>query len=112
MTVELELQSLMDRFNRRAEKTPAMQEELRGIRRTIAVRLTDAGTFAADLADGRLQNLRAGPVTRADVTIVTDEATFRGLVAREIGPMKALVTRKLVLEGSLDDKLLFRRLLS
>jgi putative sterol carrier protein len=112
MTIEPELRSLMERFNRRAEKTPAMQEELKGVHRTIAVRLTDAGTFAADLRDGRLQNLRTGAPEKADVTIVTDEATFRGLVAKDIGPMKALVTRKLVLEGSLDDKLLFRRLLS
>jgi putative sterol carrier protein len=111
VTIEPELKGLMDRFNRHAERTPSVQEELKGIHRTIAVRLSDGASYCADLNDGRLGNLRPGGAEKADLTILTDEATFRGLVAKEIGPMKALVTRKLSIEGTLDDKLLFRKLL-
>jgi putative sterol carrier protein len=111
MTVEETLASLVDRFNRHAERTPAVREELSGLERTIAVRLTDAGSYAVDLRDGRLTNLRSSAPPKADVSIITDEATFHGLIRKEIGPMKALVTRKLILEGSLEDKLLFRKLL-
>jgi len=111
MTVEDTLASLVDRFNRHAERTPAMAEELAGLSRTIQIRLTDAGTYAVDLMQGRLRNLRSGPADRADVRITTDVGTFHALVRKEIGPMKALVTRKLAIEGSLEDKLLFRKLL-
>ena len=111
MTVEDTLASLVDRFNRHAERTPAMAEELAGLSRTIQIRLTDAGTYAVDLMQGRLRNLRSGPAERADVRITTDAGTFHALVRKEIGPMKALVTRKLSIEGSLEDKLLFRKLL-
>lgn len=109
--VEETLASLVDRFNRHAERNPAMAEELDGIERTIQIHLTDGATYAVDLVKGRLANLRTGHAPRADVRITTDEATFQGLVCKEIGPMKALVTRKLVIDGSLEDKLLFRRLL-
>jgi len=67
--------------------------------------LTWAGTFGNDV-----------PVwlntewLSADVRITTDVGTFDALVKKEIGPMKALVTRKLSIEGSLEDKLLFRKL--
>lgn len=111
MSVMETLASAVDRFNRHAERTPAVGEELRGLERTLAVRLTDEGTYAFDLRESRLVNLRVGAPARADVTITTDLATFEGLVKKEIGPMKALVTRKLVVEGSLEDKLLFRKLL-
>ncbi len=111
MTVEETLASLVDRFNRRVERTPAMAEELQGLARTIAIRLSDGGTFAVDLAGGRLTNLRTGAPARADLSIATDVATFQGLVRKELGPMKALVTRRLAIEGSLEDKLLLRRLL-
>lgn len=111
MTVEETLASLVDRFNRHAERTPAMAEELEGIERTIRILLTDGGSYAVDLSGGRLRNLRSGAPPRADLTITTDVETFHGLVRKEIGPMKALVTRKLSIDGSLDDKLLFRRLL-
>jgi len=111
MTTEETLAALVDRFNRHAERTPAMAEELDGIERTIEVRLRDEGTYAVDLRHGRLTDLRTGSPAKSDVKIITDVATFRGLVTKEIGPMKALVTRKLAIEGSLEDKLLFRKLL-
>jgi putative sterol carrier protein len=111
MTVEETLAALVDRFNRKAERTPAIAEELAGKSRTIRIRLTDLGSYAVDLKDGRLANLRSDGAERADVTITTDVATFQGLVAKEIGPMKALVLRKLAIDGSLEDKLLFRKLL-
>jgi putative sterol carrier protein len=111
MTVEETLASLVDRFNRKADATPAMAEELDGMERTIRVRLTDEGSYAVDLRKGRLINLRTATSESADVTITTDVATFHGLVQKEIGPMKAIVTRKLSIDGSLEDKLLFRKLL-
>ncbi|MGB6500960.1 MAG: SCP2 sterol-binding domain-containing protein [Thermoplasmata archaeon] len=111
MTVEETLASLVDRFNRHAERTPAMSEELAGIERTIQIRITDEANYAVDLSGGRLTNLRTAPTGRADLTITTDETTFDELVRKEIGPMKALVLRKLSIDGSLEDKLLFRKLL-
>jgi len=111
MTTEETLASLVDRFNRKAEKNPAMAEELAGLDRTIVVHFTDEGSYAVDLHDGRLANLRTGSAPRPDLKITTDSATLRGLIAKEIGPMKALVTRKLSIDGSLEDKLLFRKLL-
>lgn len=109
--IEETLSALVDRFNRHAATHPAVREELGTLERTIAVRLTDAGQYAVDLRAGRLENLRSGEPAHADVTIITDQATFLGLVRKEIGPMKALVTRRLKIDGSLEDKLLFRKLL-
>ena len=111
MTVEETLASLVDRFNRHAARNPAVQDELAGVARTIRIELTDEASYAVDLADGKLGNLRTETRGRADVTITTDVATFDGLVRKEIGPMKALVLRKLAIDGSLEDKLLFRKLL-
>ncbi len=111
MTVEESLASLVERFNRKVERTPKIAEELKGLERTIAVRFSDGTSYAVDLAGGRLANLRTGPAEHAHLTIATDVRTFEQLLSKELGPMKALVTRKLSLEGSLEDKLLLRRLL-
>ncbi|MCI4319918.1 MAG: SCP2 sterol-binding domain-containing protein [Thermoplasmata archaeon] len=109
--IEETLNGLMERFNQHASKTPAVATELRGLVRTIQIRLTDEKSYAVDLKDGRLANLRPAVNGHADLTVTTDSATFLGLVRKEIGPMKALVTRKLTIDGSLEDKLLFRKLL-
>ncbi|MCI4358786.1 MAG: SCP2 sterol-binding domain-containing protein [Thermoplasmata archaeon] len=109
--IEDAIRALVERFNRRADRTPAVLEELRGLTRSIALKLTDGPSYTIDLRESHLTNLRPGANGSADVTITTDQATFEGLLAKEIGPMKALVTRKLAIEGSLEDKLLFRKLL-
>jgi putative sterol carrier protein len=109
--IEETLAALVDRFNRHSDQNPGLRTELQGIARTIAIRLTDKGVYAVDLKDGKLTDLRSGSPAKADVTITTDEATFLGLINKDIGPMKALVTRKLAIDGSLEDKLLFRKLL-
>ncbi|HZY70348.1 MAG TPA: SCP2 sterol-binding domain-containing protein [Thermoplasmata archaeon] len=109
--IEEALAGLVDRFNRKVAANPAIGNELRGVARTIRIRLTDEHSYCVDLKEGRLQNLRTEANGPADLTITTDQATFFGLVQKEIGPMKALVTHKLAIDGSLEDKLLVRRLL-
>jgi putative sterol carrier protein len=109
--IEESLAGVVDRFNRHSEKNPALRTELAGLVRTIRIDLSDAGNYAVDLRSGHLENLRSNGTGPADLTIRTDRATFLGLIAKEIGPMKALVTRKLQIDGSLEDKLLFRKLL-
>jgi putative sterol carrier protein len=109
--IEETLASLVERFNRHAEKNPAIGQELRGLHRTIAIHLKEGPSYQVELSEGRLTGLTTGNSRPADLTITTDSETFLGLVKKEIGPMKALVTRRLQIDGSLEDKLLFRRLL-
>lgn len=110
--IESALRDIVDRFNRRAERTESVREELSGLERTVTIRFTDGQSFSVDLKDSRLQNLRTGAVEKADLTIRTDTVTFDSLLKREMGPVKAIVLRKLTIDGSLEDKLLFRKLLS
>jgi putative sterol carrier protein len=109
--IEETLASLVDRFNRHADQNPAVKNELAGLERSIAIHFSDAENYLLDLKGGALSGLRTGNSTKTDLTIRTDTTTFLGLVQKEIGPMKALVTRKLQIDGSLEDKLLFRKLL-
>ena len=109
--IEQALADIVERFNRRAERTESVREELAGLARTVTVRFADGASYSVDLKDSRLQNLRAGSAEHPDLTISTDAATFQSLLAKEMGPVKAIVTRKLKIEGSLEDKLLFRKLL-
>jgi len=111
VVVEETLASLVDRFNRHADQNPAVKTELAGLERSIAIHFSDADHYLLELKDGRLEGLRTGNSVKTDLTIRTDTATFLGLVKKEIGPMKALETRKLEIDGSLEDKLLFRKLL-
>jgi predicted lipid carrier protein YhbT len=114
VTVESTIAGLVDQFNQHARATPAIAQELKGVSRTIVIRLTDEKSYAIDLKDAQLSQVRAvdGRTEKADLTVTTDTATFEALVARRIGPFAALFSQKLSIAGSLEDKLLLRRLLS
>ena len=109
--IEDTLVALVDRFNRHCDQNPGVQEELRGKDRVIELCLQEGENYHLALKGGRLTPPRLGNGSRPDVRILTDSATFEQLVRKEIGPMKALVSRRLQIEASLEDKLLLRRLL-
>lgn len=109
--IESTLVSMVDRFNSHVEHNPAIRQELKDVERVIELHLTDGDTFQIILKDAQLSLPVKSNGEKPHVRIVTDKATFDGLVKKELGPMKALVTRKLVIEATLEDKILLRRLL-
>ena len=109
--IEDTLVSMVDRFNRHVQKTPGLMNEIKDLTRTIDICLTDGQDFRIFLKEGQLSMPSHQNGGRADVRITTDTSTFEGLVRKDIGPMKAIFTRKLVINASLEDKLLLRRLL-
>lgn len=104
------LESLIDRFNERAQTDPRLQEEIVGMKRTIQL-VTDRGSFRMALRDGRIAGLEEGALEGADVTITCDEDTFRGLVEGRIPPFRAMAMGKLKMKASLEDALRLRKLL-
>jgi putative sterol carrier protein len=106
-----QLAEVVERFNRHAAAHSRISEELAGLERTVMVALSDGTVYSVDLREGRLTHLRAEPAPSADLVLRTDPATLEALLTKQMGPMKAIVTRRLVIDGSLEDKLLFRKLL-
>lgn len=109
--IEETLVSMVDRFNSHVQKNPAVGQELKDVSRTIELCITDGSTYYLLLKDSHIAIPGEGNGKKPDVKITTDTATFEALIKKELGPMKALVTRKLVIDASFEDKLLLRRLL-
>ena len=109
--IEDTLASMVERFNRHVQKNPGVLQELKDKARTIEVCFTDDATFRILLKDGQLSMPTREDGGKVDVKITTDTDTFEGLIRKDIGPMKALFTKKLVINATLEDKLLMRRLL-
>jgi putative sterol carrier protein len=108
--IEEVLVSVVERFNRHVQKNPAVLKELKDMTRSIEIHFTDGKTYHLALKDAHLSLPAEGDGAKADVKITTDSKTFEGLVNKDIGPMKALFTRKLFIDATLEDKLLLRRL--
>ncbi len=103
------LENLITKFNAKVASDTALSAEIGDLQKTVLIELSNGTKWHFTLKDGHVAALVDGGVDRADITLITDEETLRGLLLREIGPFKAYATGKLKFKGSLDDLLRFRK---
>jgi putative sterol carrier protein len=104
MSVEELLKNAIETFNKRAEADPKLRSEMEGKVRRVFVELTDTEGYSFVMENCRVGGLIKGKVADPDIHITTDSATMEALMKKEMGPMKALVTKKLKLTKiSMED---------
>ncbi len=105
------LNGMIKKFNERIQTDEKLQAEMEGIERKIQIEISDGPKYYTILKDKRADELKEGEVDNPDIIITSDEATLRGLINKEISPIKAfLVTKQLKVKASLEDKLRLRKL--
>ncbi len=102
------LEEAIAKFNQKVEEDERVAKELEGMERTIVVRLNDDGAYHFVLKDKRAGPLQEGDV-EGDIEIISDSETLIALFNRELGPMKAIATKRLKINASLQDMLRIRK---
>jgi putative sterol carrier protein len=108
--MEETLLNVIDKFNDRAAKDEKLQKELDGVSRKIMMEFTDGKSYHFLLDDTKISDFGEGDIDSPDITIISDTQTIQMLFNKEMGPMKALATKRLKLKGSLQDMLKIRKL--
>lgn len=109
MTVEPQIQDLINKFNNKVEKDEKLRNELKGVDRKVLIDL-ESEKYNFRLHDEKVDGFAVGEITDPDITILSDPATMEGLISGKIKPMKAVALRKLRLKGNIDDMLRLRNL--
>jgi putative sterol carrier protein len=104
------LMGAIEKFNMKAEADEKLRGELEGVHRKVLIQIEDERDYHFVLDNVKIADFGVGNIETPDITISSDTETIVGLFKREIGPMKALATKKLRLKGSLQDMLRIRKL--
>jgi len=105
------LNDQLSKFNERIKNDEKLRKDFERYDRTIQIVITDGVTYHTHFKDFQVDILKEGSLDNPDIVITSDEATLRGLINKEINPIKAfLITKKLKIEASLEDKLRLRKL--
>jgi putative sterol carrier protein len=107
--VEEFINEMIRKFNEKAASDPKFEAELKGLKKLVQVIVTDGNTFHFTLENARVGPLSKGPTQGADITIIGSTETYNQLRSGELRPMKAYVTRKLQVKGTLEDILRLRK---
>lgn len=102
--LEDELKKAIDTFNAKAKCDTRLQSEIKGKVRSVLIELSDTESFNFTLRDSCIGSLSKGRIDAPDIHITTDSATLEALLKKDMGPMKALVTKRLKLTKiSMED---------
>jgi len=102
--------NLITKFNERIKTDPKLAKEMEGVERKIMIDIIDGSKYYTTLKNNHAEVLKEGSIEEPDILISADEATFRGLINKDISPIKAfLITRQLKIKASLEDKLRLRK---
>jgi putative sterol carrier protein len=103
------LTEAIDRFNAKARDDPELAKELEGVTKRVQVELEDGDWYHFVLENAAIAGLHDGGVDSPDIRIIASSETLRRLWTRELRVMKAIVTKKLQVKGSMEDLLRLRR---
>jgi putative sterol carrier protein len=109
--IEEIFQQIVRKFNEKAKCDEKIRGELAGIERRIQVELDNERTYIGMLRDCALTDFSPGKFEKPDLRIICSEKVLLQLWNKEIGPWKAIVTGKLKIVGSIEDKMRLRNLL-
>jgi len=107
--VEQLLREAIDKFNAKAKDDPELAKELEGVSKLIQVEVEDGDWYHFLLEGGTVDTLNKGAVENPDIRVIASTETLTKLWSRELRVMKALVTKKLSVKGSMEDLLRLRR---
>lgn len=103
------LTGAIDRFNAKARDDPELARELEGVSKRVQVELEDGDRYHFVLENTAIDGLHDGGIDDPDIRIIASSDTLRRLWTKELRVMKAIVTKKLQVKGSMEDLLRLKR---
>jgi len=108
MSMEASIQTLIDKFHKKMEKDEEAKKEVMPIKKTINI---DLGTehYSMRLEDAQIDDFKPQMIDDADITILTTPENLQGLIDGTLRPMKAYVTKKIIVKGKIQDLLFLKK---
>ena len=103
------LENAVEKFNEKSSKDPKLREDLAGKTRTIQFKLDDGRAWNFKLENSTISGVQDGSLENADISIMCDEETIRGIFDGSISPMRAYALKKIKFKASLQDLLTLRK---
>ena len=109
MSMQNEIQEVIDRFHRKMEKDENLRKEVEPLTKTFNLDLGTEG-YCLKLTDAKIYYFEPVLDENADVTVTTTPDNLRGLIDGTLRPMRAYVLKKITVKGKIDDLMFLKKL--
>ena len=108
MTNEEIIQKMIDKFHRKMAKDEKAKAEVEPIEKTMNIDLGEE-TFRLKVAHAEVVEFEKGMYDEADLVVKTKPEHLQQLVEGTLRPMRAYVTKKVVIKGKIEDLLYLKK---
>ena len=108
MTMQPQIQELIDRFHRKMEKDPNVKKEIEPLVKTVNI---DLGTesYSMKLKNAQIYDFVPTLLQEADITLTTTPENLQALIDGTLRPMRAFVMKKIQIKGKIDDIMFLKK---
>lgn len=108
MTMQTQIQALIDKFHGKVENDEHLKNEIAHLEKSFNI---DLGSehYSMKLKDSHIYDFSNELLDNADVTLTTTPENFQGLMDGTLRPMRAYVLRKVTIKGKLDDLMFLKK---
>lgn len=108
MSMQPQIQELIDKFHRKMEKDPNMRKEIEPLTKTINIDL-GSETYSMKLKNAQMYDFVPMLLQEADITLITTPENMQALMDGTLRPMRAFVLKKIQIKGKIDDLLFLKK---
>ena len=101
------LQQIVSRFD-----DPAIGQSFKGFQKVLQFHFTDTNqAFVINVANDGSATLEEKTADKADITITTTTDVLAGILDKKVNPMTAFATRKIKVNGAMEDMMKLQKLM-
>jgi len=108
MTMEPRIRELVDKINRKIENDEEIQNEVKDLKKTVNIDLGEE-QYSFKFEDSKVTDFKCEPIEEADVTLTSTVENMTKLLDGDLRPMKAYITRKIVIKGKIQDLMFLKK---
>lgn len=98
-------------FNNRSAKDQIFRDSLSGFEKTIAFTLKDNDSYWFQISKGIVPSINKGIPLRSDIKLISNTESLLAILSGALDPMKAMMTGKLKISGSIQDVVWLKKFL-
>lgn len=102
MSMQPTIQEMIDKFHRRMDKDEKAREEVEPITKTLNIDLGEE-KYHLKLEHAKVTEFGEGLYDESDITLITKPENLQALLEGTLRPMRAFVTKKVVVKGKIED---------
>ncbi len=108
MSMQPQIQELIDKFHRKVEKDPNFKKDIEPLTKTINIDL-GSETYSMKLKNAQMYDFVPMLLQEADITLITTPENMQALMDGTLRPMRAFVLKKIQIKGKIDDLLFLKK---